>query len=545
MTEMRYADYSQLLHDEYLKFDYLDTVQAQKVIFQIEEVAQKTGSMEWQLRAERMALELFAKKHILDGAEPSFYQEIINAAQALLARAAKAKLPQMELEFRYMIINYYWHHLKNYESAFACCATQAEQLHHIPTQELPEKALYYAQMADAYYMFKDWPKAILFYSKILDEPETPRNQPAQQRARNGMGLCYRYGYNDLERSDSCFYAMTLISYLRPQEASNRNIWDGIAEGNIGHNLLLRGVYNQAIPLLKSSMEKVLQFDDYAYASGPAIDLADCYLKQGHIPEVKHYINIANNYDTKMPREGRRSRIYEVTSRYYAATGAVHLSMAYMDSMLLANRLYEEQFNAKLLLRLEQKESAQRQVALDRERERRQQVQLRLMMLSVAFVTILGLLGIVTLLYRSKRTAYRNLVRKSQEWAHRNPNHSPQSPPNETDLLVMKEVERFIINMEKYKDDKLSIDSLAQMMHLPRHHLSGVINRCTGKGFSTYINEVRIKEAVRLMSAHPQKCSIEEIAFEVGFYERRTFYNAFKKITGLSPSEFRSNVVVKF
>ena len=41
MVEMKYADYSQLLHDAYLKFNLLDTIEAQNVILQIEEVAQK------------------------------------------------------------------------------------------------------------------------------------------------------------------------------------------------------------------------------------------------------------------------------------------------------------------------------------------------------------------------------------------------------------------------------------------------------------------------------------------------------------------------
>jgi AraC-like DNA-binding protein len=38
-----------------------------------------------------------------------------------------------------------------------------------------------------------------------------------------------------------------------------------------------------------------------------------------------------------------------------------------------------------------------------------------------------------------------------------------------------------------------------------------------------------------------RLSLEGIAFEVGFNDRRSFYNAFKKQNGLSPSEFRNSL----
>ena len=169
-----------------------------------------------------------------------------------------------------------------------------------------------------------------------------------------MGLIYRNAFNDLDRSDSCFRAMLQITYIRPEEGNNRDIWDGIAEGNIGYNMLLRSAYDEAIPLLKSSMAKMLRFDDYAYASGPAINLADIYLKKDNTSEAKQYIDLSREYYDRMPREGRLSRIYEVMSRYYAATGRPEQSMAYMDSIVMALKKEEEQFNGLLLLRAEQR-----------------------------------------------------------------------------------------------------------------------------------------------------------------------------------------------
>jgi len=79
------------------------------------------------------------------------------------------------------------------------------------------------------------------------------------------------------------------------------------------------------------------------------------------------------------------------------------------------------------------------------------------------------------------------------------------------------------------------------MKVNRTYISRAINQCTGKNFSTFINEYRIKEAILIMSEDAEKYSFEGLGYEVGFNDRKTFYNAFKKITGLSPSDFRGNL----
>ena len=79
----------------------------------------------------------------------------------------------------------------------------------------------------------------------------------------------------------------------------------------------------------------------------------------------------------------------------------------------------------------------------------------------------------------------------------------------------------------------------------RHYISQAVNLCKGEGFTAFINEYRIKEAVCLLSeAAKTKLPIEEIAVMTGFNDRTTFYRAFKKSTGVSPSIFRKNLTVR-
>ena len=103
---------------------------------------------------------------------------------------------------------------------------------------------------------------------------------------------------------------------------------------------------------------------------------------------------------------------------------------------------------------------------------------------------------------------------------------------------MKEIELLMTEQKTYKDAALSLDLLAHKLGAKRNYISKAINCCTKKNFNTYINEYRVKEVIRLLSEKgSQKFSIEGIALRAGFKDRITFYRTFKKITGLSPTEF--------
>ena len=114
-----------------------------------------------------------------------------------------------------------------------------------------------------------------------------------------------------------------------------------------------------------------------------------------------------------------------------------------------------------------------------------------------------------------------------------------------------EKEKILENLEKLFDDEkiyiktdLTLNSLAKKLSTNRYYLSQVINDEFGKNYTDFINEYRIKEAMFLFS-DPQKTynlSIDGIAKEAGFWSTPRFNNAFKKFTGITPSNFRNNVI---
>lgn len=86
---------------------------------------------------------------------------------------------------------------------------------------------------------------------------------------------------------------------------------------------------------------------------------------------------------------------------------------------------------------------------------------------------------------------------------------------------------------------LTLPVLSKMLDVSPHHLSQVINGKLNKTFFDYVNEHRVLEAKRMLaSPESERFSILGIAMDVGFNSKSAFYTAFKKHTGMTPTQFK-------
>jgi len=84
----------------------------------------------------------------------------------------------------------------------------------------------------------------------------------------------------------------------------------------------------------------------------------------------------------------------------------------------------------------------------------------------------------------------------------------------------------------------SLRMLSEEIHLPLHQLSAFINSYYKMNFNDFVNEYRILSCIeKLLKKEWEFKKLESIAEETGFNNRNTFTSAFKKATGLNPSEF--------
>lgn len=94
----------------------------------------------------------------------------------------------------------------------------------------------------------------------------------------------------------------------------------------------------------------------------------------------------------------------------------------------------------------------------------------------------------------------------------------------------------------YKDSSLSIGKLAEQLAIPEHKLRKLINGDLGyRNFSAYVQEFRIAQVCdQLRDPAQSSIPVLSLALEAGFGSIGPFNRAFKSITGLTPSEYRSN-----
>lgn len=91
----------------------------------------------------------------------------------------------------------------------------------------------------------------------------------------------------------------------------------------------------------------------------------------------------------------------------------------------------------------------------------------------------------------------------------------------------------------YLNSSLNLGETAQHLNLAPRYLSQVINELKEQNFYDYVNSYRIDEAKRLLSdSSHENDKILAILGECGFNSKSAFNAMFKKVTGITPSEFR-------
>ncbi len=103
--------------------------------------------------------------------------------------------------------------------------------------------------------------------------------------------------------------------------------------------------------------------------------------------------------------------------------------------------------------------------------------------------------------------------------------------------LFKEIDELVKNEKLYLDSELKMDKVSKILSKPIPYISQAINENTQSSFPDYINSFRIEEAKqKLLTDNPD--TIFAITIDVGFNNKATFYNAFKKSTNTTPTEFR-------
>lgn len=109
--------------------------------------------------------------------------------------------------------------------------------------------------------------------------------------------------------------------------------------------------------------------------------------------------------------------------------------------------------------------------------------------------------------------------------------------------VWKKVNELLDDQSLLTDPEMNLQRLSESLHSSPNLISRVINESSGKSFPELISERRITEFIaRAERGDAQRLSIYGLALEVGFNSKSTFNQAFKRVTGTTPSAYLSTAL---
>jgi transcriptional regulator GlxA family with amidase domain len=91
-------------------------------------------------------------------------------------------------------------------------------------------------------------------------------------------------------------------------------------------------------------------------------------------------------------------------------------------------------------------------------------------------------------------------------------------------------------IEQYYFQKITVESLAEMLFLTRRTFERRFKKCTTCTPIEYLQKVRIEASKKALEAGRK--SVDEIMADAGYFDSQTFRELFKKITGLTPVVYK-------
>jgi ligand-binding sensor domain-containing protein/AraC-like DNA-binding protein len=152
-----------------------------------------------------------------------------------------------------------------------------------------------------------------------------------------------------------------------------------------------------------------------------------------------------------------------------------------------------------------------------------------------FVVVTAVLLVVVSKIVERRTRKKEIMRIFKEDAR----YKTSALDNKRLKDLMNQLLDIMEQDKPYLDPDMSVAKLAKTLGTPKEHISQIINQRFYMNFNQFLNKYRVEEAKkRLLDPKESQFVVLKIAHDVGFNSKSTFNSAFKRFTGISPSEYQ-------
>lgn len=285
------------------------------------------------------------------------FQALLKDFIAIEEKSKKENLIYIQARAVYGIALVYWWN-ENYEKAFEWLMRSSSLLDKMNSENFPYMAEHLNFIGRCYYYFKDYKIAKTYYKRSSQLERTKFNTKAVSEAKNSLGLCYQK-LGELRKAKHWF-----LKVINDSVQFSSPVWKGIASGNLGYNYYLQNDYKRAVPLFKKDISMALNTADYGLAAGSAIPLASIFMAENQDQAAKQKIEEAHKYIQKSGQTDRLRKLYPVMSKWYAKNGQPDSSAIFLDSTIVANKMYSEKYSRLKLMHASQKvEAKQRELEI--------------------------------------------------------------------------------------------------------------------------------------------------------------------------------------
>ncbi len=139
-------------------------------------------------------------------------------------------------------------------------------------------------------------------------------------------------------------------------------------------------------------------------------------------------------------------------------------------------------------------------------------------------------------------SYKGIRQKVPNEAYNVPQDQIENPDQPMLQSQKEKLLDYMDSQKPYLDPELTLSDLAGQLSMGRNQLSLLINSGIGDNFYNFVNTYRVNEVKRLINEDKSKrYTIMALAHDAGFNSKSSFNHIFKKVTGLTPSEYRNGL----
>lgn len=418
----------------------------------------------------------------------------------------------------------------------------------------------YNNIGNVYLAFKEYNKAVHYFNMSYVKGKKCGYNNSIYLPLNNLVIAHCYLHN---LKSARFYMNKISKVEREGNIElNQSLFNSL--GAVNMNL---ESYDSAVYYFKKAFKN--ESGSYKQNCVALSNTGSAFKEMGRNDSAVYYFNLSNKMAGKNNLLNLMSINYKQLSQIYENNGHYKLALFYnkeyevlKDSVLDIHN-YGEVKDKQFVYEMDKigKElellNAEKEIQYTKINSQRSILQT----ISIAFLLILILLIIVYIQKQKLGKSYKNLFIKNVDIIHSEAynrelrveyehilnsiekvnevNTNPRIPVDFRKDELLPDIKNIMDNTRTYCNIDFTLETLAELVNSNTKYVSLTINNEFGKNFNTFVNEYRIKEACRLLISPESKLyTIETIASMVGFKSKSSFNPIFKKITGLTPSQYQ-------